>query len=174
VAPEQESYTARRLTVEIPGVREFQRRYEEAVPLNPVHEIADLVERDANWADVIACIAERALYGFLIYWRADFHPLMRLAGDRNDCVAYLMGNVAIAERMFRHDAQAMLYAPLRTVIWEDGAGCAWFTIDQPSTLFDGFGVPDVSAVGIELDRKLAVLLEALGAEVPMALFASGD
>ena len=31
-----------------------------------------------------------------------------------------MGNVTIAEQMFRHDPRAMLYAPLRTVIWEDG------------------------------------------------------
>jgi hypothetical protein len=30
----------------------------------------------------------------------------------------------------------------------------------------------VSAVDVELDRKLAALLEALGVEVPMALFAS--
>jgi hypothetical protein len=30
----------------------------------------------------------------------------------------------------------------------------------------------VSGVGVELDRKLAGLLEALGVEAPMALFAS--
>jgi hypothetical protein len=66
----------------------------------------------------------------------------------------------------------MLYAPLRTVVWEDGEGRAWFTVDQPSALFGSFQIPGVSAVGVELDRKLAALLEALGAEVPMALFAS--
>jgi uncharacterized protein (DUF302 family) len=97
---------------------------------------------------------------------------MRLAGDHNDCIAYLMGNVTIAEQMFRHDPRVMLYAPLHTVIWEDGHGHAWFTADQPSTQFAGFGVPEISAVGVELDRKLAALLEALGVEVPMALLGS--
>jgi hypothetical protein len=30
--------------------------------------------------------------------------------------AYLMGNHAIVEQMFRHDPRVLLYAPLRTVI----------------------------------------------------------
>jgi hypothetical protein len=60
------------------------------------------------------------------------------------------------------------YTPLRTLVWEDDDGRAWFTVDQPSTQFASFGVPDVSAIGVELDRKLACLLKALGAEVPLA------
>jgi hypothetical protein len=63
----------------------------------------------------------------------------------------------------------MLYAPLHTVIWEDSAGQAWFTADQPSTQFASFGIPEVAKVGVELDRKLAVLLEALGVDVPPSL-----
>ena len=97
---------------------------------------------------------------------------MQLASDENDCIAYLMGNVTIAEQMFRHDPRAMLYAPLHTVIWEDAHERAWFTVDQPSTQFASFGIPAVSAVGVELDRKLAALLEALRVEVPMALLSS--
>jgi hypothetical protein len=172
VATEHETYTARRLTVEVPGVREFQQRYEQAVPPNPVDEIVALVRRGASWAEVLDMHAERALHGFLIYWRNDVHGVMQLAGDASDCIAYLMGNVTIAEQMFRHDPRAMLYAPLRTVIWEDDHGRAWFTVDQPSTQFDSFGIPEVSAVGLELDRKLAMLLEALRVEVPMALLST--
>jgi hypothetical protein len=52
------------------------------------------------------------------------------------------------------------------VIWEDSDGNAWFTADQPSTQFSSFGIPAVSDVGVELDRKLATLLEVLGVEVP--------
>jgi hypothetical protein len=74
--------------------------------------------------------------------------------------------------MFRHDPRAMLYAPLRTVIWEDAHRRAWFTFDQPSTQFGSFGIPAVSAIGVELDRKLASLLEALRVEVPMVLLSS--
>jgi hypothetical protein len=41
-----------------------------------------------------------------------------------------------------------------------------------ATLLGSFDDPSVSAIGVEIDRKVAALLEALGAEVPMALFAS--
>jgi hypothetical protein len=169
---EHETYTARRFTVEVPGVREFQRRYEQAVPANPIAQVEALVRRGASWAEMLDHTADSAPYGFLIYWRNDVHPVMQLAGDHNDCVAYLMGNVTIAEQMFRHDPRVMLYAPLHTVIWRDDQGRAWFTADQPSTQFASFGLPEISAVGVELDRKLAALLEVLGVEVPMALLGS--
>jgi hypothetical protein len=74
--------------------------------------------------------------------------------------------------MSRHDPRAMLYAPLRTVIWEDSAGAACFTFDQPSTQFGSLGSSDVSVVGIELDRKLAALLELLAVDVPEPLLQS--
>ncbi len=172
VAASQETYTTRRFTVAVPGVRQFQKLYEQAVPAEPAEEVAALVRRGASWAEVIDLHAELASHGFLIYWRNDVHGVMELAGDETDCVAYLMGNVTIAEQMFRHDPRAMLYAPLRTVIWEDEHGCAWFTVDQPSTQFGSFEIQAVSAVGVELDRKLAGLLEALRVEVPMALLSS--
>jgi hypothetical protein len=171
VATSHETYTARRLTVEVPGVREFQQLYEQAVPANPVEELVGLVQRGASWAEVIDAHAELAPHGFLIYWRDDVHGVMQLANDDKDCIAYLMGNVTIAEQVFRHDPRAMLYAPLRTVIWED-AQRAWFTVEQPSAQFASFGIIAVSAVGVELDRKLAALLEALRVEVPMALLSS--
>jgi hypothetical protein len=97
---------------------------------------------------------------------------MQAVGDRADCIQYLMGNHTIAERMFRYDPRAMLYAPLHTVIWEDSVGRAWFTVDQPSTQFSSFGRPEIDAVGVELDRKLATLLDALGLDVPGALTTS--
>jgi hypothetical protein len=172
VATSHETYTARRLTVEVPGVRAFQRLYEQAVPANRVEKIDALVRRGAGWDEVIDAHAEWAPHGFLIYWRNDVHAVMQLASDEVDCIAYLMGNVTIAEQMFRRDPRAMLYAPLGTVIWEDEHERAWFTVDQPSTQFGSFGDPAVSAVGVELDRKLAALLEALRVEVPMALLSS--
>jgi hypothetical protein len=172
VATEHESYVTTRLTVEVPGVREFQKRYEQAVPVDPSRELAALVDRGASWAEVLELHADHALHGFLIYWRSDIHAVMQLAGDNADCIAYLMGNVTIAEQMFRHDARAVLYAPLPTVIWEDDAGHAWFTVDQPSTHLGSLGIPEVSAIGLELDRKLAGLLESLRVEVPMALMSS--
>ena len=141
VATSHETYSVRRLNVEVPGVREFQRLYEQAVPPNPVEEIVALEQRGASWAEVIDLHAEIAPHGFLVYWRNDVHGVMELAHDEADCIAYLMGNVTIAEQMFRHDPRAMLYAPLRTAIWEDAHGHAWFTVDQPSTQFASLGIP---------------------------------
>jgi hypothetical protein len=94
---------------------------------------------------------------------------MRLAGDSPRCSSYLMGNHTIAERMYRHDPAIMLYAPLRTLIHEDADGTTWFSVDQPSTRFAGFGDPAITAVGLELDHRLAALLEHLGAHGTTAL-----
>jgi hypothetical protein len=80
-----------------------------------------------------------------------------------------MGNHTIAERMFRYEPAVMLYAPLHTTIWGSVGGPAHFTFDQPSDQFGSFGNPEVKAVGVELDRKLAALLAHLGVGVPDAL-----
>ena len=165
-------FAVKRLTIRVPSVREFQRSYEKAVPTAPVDEYMALIRRRAPWSEMVQLIANRAPHGFLIYFKIDVHPVMQLAGDNADCIAYLMGNHTIAEQMFRHDPRAMLYAPLRTVIWEDSTGAAWFSADQPSTQFGSFGIPEISKVGVELDRKLAALLEALHVDVPGALLES--
>jgi hypothetical protein len=162
-------FTVQRLTVAVPSVRGFQRSYESLVPDLPREDVRALVGRSAPWSEMLELIDTVAPYGFLIYHRNDEHPVMLAAGDPMDCVAYLMGNHTIAERMFRHDPRAMLYAPLRTLIWEDREQRAWFTVDKPSSQFESLGIPEISLVGHELDRKLAALLEALEVEVPATL-----
>ena len=169
VPPEPVRYEVTRLTLPIPGVREFQARYEAAVPDYPHADVADLVSRRVSWSDMVEFIDAAAPYGFLIYFRNDVHPVMSLAGDNADCISYLMGNHTIAERMFRYDPRAMLYAPLHTVIWDDADGSAWFTVDQPSTQFRSLGIPEIATVGAELDRKLAALLAVLEVPVPDVL-----
>jgi Domain of unknown function DUF302 len=147
----------------------FRERYEQAAPEIDPQDLADLIERRAPWSEVLADADARAPHGFIIYFRADVTPLMALAGDRGRCVIYLMGNHTIAERMYRHDPAAMLYAPLRTALCTGADGRTRFIIDQPSAEFSSFGVPEITAVGVELDRKLIGLLEALGAPVPAGL-----
>jgi uncharacterized protein (DUF302 family) len=169
VTTEEVRYEVARLTSPISSVREFQSRYEAVVPDLPVAAVSDLVSRKAPWSEMIDLIDATAPHGFLIYFRNDVHPVMALAGDSADCVSYLMGNHTIAERMFRYDPRAMLYAPLHTVIWEDADGSAWFTVDQPSTQFASFAIPEIKEVGVELDHKLAALLEALHVPVPDVL-----
>jgi uncharacterized protein (DUF302 family) len=165
-------WAARRLAVEAGGsFDDIVARYEAAVPVYPAARIEQLVADDAGWQAVLDLTDDVARHGFLIYWRIAADAIMRAAGDTSRCVAYLMGNHTIAERMFRHDPVAMLYAPLRTVISQVPGGPVVFSAEQPSLQFASFGRPDIAAVGIELDHKLAALLEALDLPVPPSLTA---
>ena len=166
---EQRDFTVPRLTIPVPEWAEFTRRYEAAVPDLPRDAVRELIARRASWSEMERLIGDAAPLGFLIYFRNAVGPVMELAGDKARCTAYLMGNHLIAERMFRYDPRAMMYAPLHTVIWEDHEGEAWLTIDQPSAQFHSFGIPEVTEVGVELDHKVAALLEALSLPVPAVL-----
>jgi hypothetical protein len=151
------------------GFDDFRARYEQSVPAFDAERFAALEREGAPWDAVLRATAENAPHHFIRYWTLDVAPLMRLAGHSLPCTSYLMGNHTIAERMYRHDPGIILYAPLRTEIHEDAGGTAWLGIDQPSTRFSSFGDPAIAEVGLELDRKLAELLEHLGAPVPPAL-----
>jgi len=94
---------------------------------------------------------------------------MRAAGG--DCCAssYLIGNCELAEQMYRHDAAAMLHAPLRFVVHQQQTPTAMLSFDLPSAQFACFGDQSITAVGQTLDEKLAALLKHLGASVPREL-----
>ena len=163
-------YRATRLTVEAgPELAEFRARYEQAVPTVPAGQVKDLVQRQAPWQDMLDLMAAASPLGFFIFYTLDVEPTVRLAGDQASGVAYLMGNSTIMERMFRHEPAVLLYAPLHTVIWQNPGGPAYFTFDKPSDQFGSFANPQITAVGIELDHKMAALLEDLGVPVPNAL-----
>jgi hypothetical protein len=80
-----------------------------------------------------------------------------------------MGNHITMERMYRYQPAVLMYAPLHTVIWGDPEGPAYFTFDKPSDQFGSFGNPRITAVGVELDQKLAALLEHLKLRPPREL-----
>ncbi|PMR57413.1 hypothetical protein C1A38_30030 [Verrucosispora sp. ts21] len=165
-------YQARRFDISVDRpFEDFRRQYEEAVPPYDPTAFNALVARGAPWSDVLSLMRERAPNGFLIYWSSgDLQPMMSLAGDSAQSVEYLMGNHTIAERMFRHDPTVMLYAPLRTAI-SSGSGGTRLTIEQPSCAMGSFGVDAIHAVGVELDRKVAALLDHLGLPIPAQLSA---
>jgi hypothetical protein len=159
-----------RLTIGVSApFQEFRERYERAVPPFDVTRFEKLIKDNADWDTVLRATAQNAPHDFIIYWSHDFSPLMRLAGERWPCVEYLMGNHTIAQRMYHRDPAILLYAPLRTMIYENPEGTTCFAVDQPSTRFSSFGDPDITEVGVELDRKLAALLEHLDAPVPAEL-----
>jgi hypothetical protein len=167
------SHAVNRFTIAIDATAdEFRQQYERAVPPVPMADLQALAAREAPWQEMLALMAKAAPLGFAIYHTIDADLFTRLAGDRAYCVSYLMGNHTIAERMFRYEPAILLYAPLRTAIWEDTEGPAHFSFDQPSEQFRSFSNPAITAVGVELDRKVAALLEHLGVTVPYALCTS--
>jgi len=164
------SHQVDRLTIHIDDSFDgFRNRYEQAVPVFQSERFGSLVDRGVDWQTILQATAENAPNSFILYWSHDFTSLMRLAGDPGRCVEYLMGNHTIAEKMYRYNPAILLYAPLRTAIVEDADGATWFTVDQPSTRFGSFNAPQITKVGIELDHKLAALLQHLDAPVPAAL-----
>ncbi|MEU4337857.1 hypothetical protein AB0F59_24920 [Micromonospora lupini] len=167
----ERGYHARCLDISIDrSFGEFRRQYEQAVPPYDAEAFNALVARNAPWDDVLALMRERAPHDFLIYWSSgDLRPMMNLAGDPRRCVEYLMGNHTTAERMFRHDPAAMLYAPLRTMIGDRPDGGARFIIEQPSRAIGSLGVDAIHEVGVDLDREVAALLTHLQVPVPAGL-----
>ena len=145
-----------------------RRRYESLVP---AIDFPGLIEAIATGdpARMQAHTAAHTPHSFAIYWTLDPTPVMRLSGHHHRAVTYMMGNNLIAETMFRHDPGIILYAPLRTAIYETASGPVQISIDQPSTKFGSFGDPRIAEVGAQLDTKVAELLRLMALPVPPEL-----
>jgi hypothetical protein len=144
---------------------EFRAAFErEAPPFDPEPYVA-IIRAGGSWDDVKAEVIASAPHDLMLYAIIDATPLMALAGNEGQAVEYLLGNHVIAETMFRRDPNALLYAPLRVLVFSNRTGGAVFVIDQPSTVFSGLDDPDVSATGVLLDRKVSGLLCSIGVAV---------
>ena len=147
---------------------DLRQRFESLVPTIDFAEFTEVIE-SRELARVQRYTAEHAPHSFVNFWTFDPTPMMTLAGHRTRAITYMMGNNVIAETMYRHHPGVMLYAPLRTVIYEDTDGAVHLSIDQPSSRFASFGDPRITEVAAQLDAKLATLLRLLGVAVPVEL-----
>ena len=147
---------------------EFKAAFEEAAPPFDPATVREIVGRGGSWDEVLAAAAINAPNDLMVYATIDALPLLGLAGHTTAAVEYLLGNHAIAETMFRSDPRALLYAPLRVLIYADADGNAVFSMDQPSAAFGGLGIADVTTVGESLDRKVVNLLQVIGVEADQA------
>ena len=144
---------------------QFVTALEKAAPPfvpEPMHRIA---AEGGTWAQVRHVVAESAPNDLMVYARIDAIPLFSIAGHRVRAVEYLIGNHVIAETMFRHDPRALLYAPLRMLVYSDADGNAVFTMDQPSAAFGSLGVAEIADVGEALDGKVSRLLHVAGVDI---------
>ena len=141
---------------------EFRAAFEKAAPPFDQASVQQIIERGGTWDEVCAAAAINAPNGLMVYATIDALPLLRLAGHTTKAVEYLLGNHTIAETMFRHDPRALLYAPLRVLVYADDDGNAVFSMDQPSAAFGSLGIAEVTKVGEDLDRKVVNLLRVIG------------
>ena len=147
---------------------EFRAAFEKAAPPFDPDSVRRIADRGGTWDDVLAAAAVNAPNELMVYATIDALPLLSLAGHSTKAVEYLLGNHTIAETMFRHDPRALLYAPLRVLVYADADGNAVFSMDQPSAAFGSLGIAEVTKVGESLDRKVANLLRLIGIDADQA------
>ena len=147
---------------------DFVAAFEKAAPDFDPDSVRQIVERGGTWDDVLAAAAINAPNELMVYAKIDGLSLLGLAGHTTKAVEYLLGNHTIAETMFRHDPKALLYAPLRLLVYADADGNAVFSMDQPSAAFGSLGIAEVTEVGEGLDRKVVNLLRIIGVEADLA------
>jgi uncharacterized protein (DUF302 family) len=149
----------------------FTAELEKAAPPFDRAALLEIVKSGGDWDEVLALAAKNAPNELMVYARIDATELFTVAGHKTQAIEYLIGNHVIAETMFRHDPKAMLYAPLRMLVYSDPDGNAIFTMDQPGPAFGSLGIDDVTKVGEGLDRKVVNLLRVIGVDAEQA-FAS--
>ncbi len=151
----------------------FRRDFESAAPVFDHAAVEAITARGGSWDEIRAAVAANAPHGLMIFVSIDARPLMAAAGHRSPAVEYLLGNHVVAERMYRHSPLALLYAPLRVLLFADERGDAVVALDQPSTVFAALDDPRITEVGHELDRKVAALLAFVGADAQEILADGG-
>jgi uncharacterized protein (DUF302 family) len=147
---------------------EFRAAFEKAAPPVDLAPVKQIAESGGSWDDVKAAVAINAPNDLMVYARIDASQGLALAGNTFKAVEYLLGNHVIAESMARHDPRALLYAPLRVLLYSDADGNAVFSIDQPGAAFGSLGFAEITKVGDDLDRKVAKLLRVIGVDADQA------
>jgi uncharacterized protein (DUF302 family) len=147
---------------------EFIVALEKAAPPLDAAAVQRIAAAGGNWDEVRAAAAENAPNELIMYAKIDTRDYFAIAGHQTPAIEYLIGNHVIAETMFRHNPKAMLYAPLRMLVYGDAEGNAVFTMDQPGPAFGSLGIDEVAEVGRGLDRKVANLLRVVGVDVEQA------
>ena len=160
------AHTAVRITVALnQPLSQAVARFEELVPAVD----SDACRQSRSWDGPIHRARTHGALWLIRFWKLDYAAILAGSGTPGRSFGYLIGNQTIAEQMIRHEPEVVLYAPLRTAIYEGSDGRALFVIDQPSALFGSFANADITKVGRHLDALVATLLDALGAVVPAEL-----
>lgn len=99
--------------------------------------------------------------GLMILGSVRHDTVLSVLGGPPRARLFLIGNPLTALGLMRLHPEAGVYAPLRVMFHGRDAGTTVATYDAPSALLDSFGDPGFSAVGRDLDGRLASLLSRL-------------
>ena len=156
------------LEAEVPFAQ-LRRDVEEQVPELDRRLLRGLLDQRADWSTLTTMLSGPGTHGFVRFWTEDPRAVLRMGGVDTASVSYLVGDYVTAARMYRHDAGALLYTPIRLELHDAGGGRTVVSVDQPSAPLRGFGNNKITQAGYELDRKLGDLLEDLGLPRPSVL-----
>jgi len=143
-------------------------RLEDLVPEVDTDELRRLVDEGAPWEDFTR-VARRAPYDLMRYPGVELAAMMRIAGVGIPSISYELTNHALLARMFRHDPGVALYAPFRLALHGSGDASTVVALDRPSARLVSFGNNKIAQVGVELDRAIGDLLEAVDLPRPSVL-----
>ncbi|MGI5139680.1 MULTISPECIES: hypothetical protein [unclassified Streptomyces] len=160
-----ETHTVKRVEVHT-GIPygDFIAAFEKAAPIADVGVVELIAEAGGSWDDVRAAMEVNAPNHLVRYWRLNGTQLLKLAGHQVRTMEYLTGNHVTAESMVRYDPRALLYAPLRMLVWSDGDDNAVFGMHRPSDEFGSLGIPEVTKVGEDLERQVIEVLRRCGVD----------
>lgn len=147
---------------------DFIMKFEQVVPSVDMDALQKIEDRGGAWDDITAALASNAPHELMVYASIDVLGLLRVAGHATRAIEYFVGNHAIGEKVFREEPKWFLYAPLRMLVYSASDGTAVFSMDQPSTVFDGLHNPTASRIGREMDRRIVGMLKALGIDAENA------
>jgi uncharacterized protein (DUF302 family) len=138
----------------------FVSRFEGQLGRHDISAYSNLLG-DPNRAKDVEAVLQRqeGPSGLMLFMFYDHGALLNIKGSQRKARQYVVGNPLYAVRMTQHDIRAALYAPLRVLIYADGAGATCVEYDLPSSLFGQFQNDKVNRVAAELDRKLSDLVD---------------
>ncbi|BEU27484.1 DUF302 domain-containing protein [Paraburkholderia sp. 22B1P] len=116
--------------------------------------------RDDPGAAVHQIEAMQGPHGLMLFDKLDHGVLFAMAGGSRVAYRYHVGNPLVAWRMTSIDMRAALYAPLTVLIYGLEKTRTRVEYDLPSAVLGQFGNDDIRAIGLELDGKLAAVIEA--------------
>jgi len=136
------------------------RGLEAATGLFDIAQVTQIVAARATssaFTDAIEAMAGKS--GFMRFAACDHGAVLRQVGQPADAVRFVIGHPLIAVRMTKRVIGSELYAPLSVLVFRDERGGTLVEYDRPSTLLQQFNDAGVTEVALELDAKLAALIQ---------------